>query len=149
MLRKSVFEITLLTAALAIMFALLTSTASAAEPTGDAWHRDWASAYKDSQCRSRPILMFFTMKHCYSCERMNKETYSDEDIQRELESRFVLACIKLEEHTEFVQRLRIRSFPTTVIMSTDNKVLDCMQGYVGPEKLRTRLQAATAKVAQR
>ena len=149
MLRKSVFEFTLLTASLAIVFVLLNSTASTAEPTCDSWHRDWASAYKDSQCRSRPILMFFTMKHCYSCERMKKETYSDEHLQRELESQFVLASINLEEHPEFVQRLRIRSFPTTVIMSTDNKVLDCMQGYVGPDKLRTRLQAATAKVAQR
>ena len=149
MLRQFVFKLALFSTSLAVVIVLLTATAFAGEPSGDAWHRDWASAYKDSQCRSRPILMFFTMKHCYSCEKMSKDTYSDEDIQRELESQFVLASINLEEHPEFVKRLRIRSFPTTVIMSTDNKVLDCMQGYVGPEKLRTRLQAATAKVAQR
>ena len=137
-----------LTASLALS-ALLLGTASAGEPAGENWHRDWPTAWRDSQAQSRPILLYITMDNCYCCDQMSQQTYADAGVQSELQNQFVVASISVEEHRRLVEHLKIRSFPTTIIMGADRQILDCMSGYVGPQKMRTRLEAATAKLAQR
>lgn len=132
-----------------LMLLVAGSAAGAGEPPGKNWHQDWTSAWKDSQTRGRPILFFVTMEHCHYCDKMCRETYRDDKVLEQLEREFVLASIDSDRYPNLVRKLNVEMFPTTVIVSPDARVIDSMSGYVGPERLRVRLQAAGAKIARR
>jgi uncharacterized protein YyaL (SSP411 family) len=123
--------------------------ANAADPPGKNWHRDCSSAFAESQAQGRPILIFVTMDHCYYCEKMCRETYSDDQLLQDIESEYVLASIDRERCPKLVRKLNVRAFPTTVIVGPDETVIDSMTGFVGPDQLRTRLKLAGEKIARR
>jgi protein disulfide-isomerase len=134
------------------LFALLMLTASgvgAGEPAGKNWHRDWNSAWKASQAQDRPILLFVTMENCHYCDRMCQNTYGNKQVLQDLERGYVLASIDSDRNPNLVRRLNVRLFPTTLIIGRDNKVIDSMPGYVGPEQLRSRLKTAETRLAAR
>jgi uncharacterized protein YyaL (SSP411 family) len=125
------------------------SASNAAEPPGTKWHRDCNSAFEESQAQGRPILFFVTMDHCYYCEKMCRETYGDNQLLEDLERDYVLTSIDRERCPKLVRKLNVRVFPTTVIVGPDEKVIDSMTGFVRPEEMRSRLNAAGAKLASR
>jgi uncharacterized protein YyaL (SSP411 family) len=131
-----------------LLFAAAGAT-NAAEPPGKKWHRDCNSAFEESQAQGRPILFFVTMDHCYYCEKMCSETYSDNGLLEDIERDYVLASIDRKRCPKLVQKLNVRVFPTTVIVGPDETVIDSMTGFVGPDQLRSRLNAAEAKIARR
>ncbi|HEX2473827.1 MAG TPA: thioredoxin family protein [Lacipirellulaceae bacterium] len=135
------------------LFAMLLFAAAgathAAEPPGEKWHRDCNSAFVESQTQGRPILFFVTMDHCYYCEKMCRETYSDNQLLEDIEHDYVLASIDRERCPRLVSKLNVRVFPTTVIMGPDETVIDSMTGFVGPDQLRSRLKVAEGKIARR
>jgi uncharacterized protein YyaL (SSP411 family) len=123
--------------------------ANAAEPPGKNWHRDCTSAFEESQAQGRPILFFVTMDHCFYCEKMCRETYSDNRLLEDIERDYVLASIDRNRCPKLVRKLNVRAFPTTVIVGPDDTVIDSMTGFVGPDQLRSRLKSAEAKIASR
>ena len=131
-----------------LLFAAAGAT-NAAEPPGSNWHRDCNSAFTESQAQGRPILFFVTMDHCYYCDKMCQETYSDNRLLEDIERDYVLASIDRKRCPKLVRKLNVRVFPTTVIVGPDETVIDSMPGFVRPEELRSRLQAAGAKIARR
>lgn len=150
MLRAVLIYLTRCPAALWIAPLLLfAAVAGGGEPAGKDWHHDWPTAWRDSQAQDRPILLFITMEHCHYCEKMSRETYADGGVVDELDSSFVRASIDSDRDPRLVRQLNVQAFPTTVILGPDAHVIDSMKGYVGPEQLRTRLRAASAKVARR
>ncbi len=135
-----------------LLLALLMLAASgvcASEPAGSHWHRDWNSASKASQAEGRPILLFVTMENCFHCDRMCQNTYGNKQVLQDLRRSYVLASIDSDRYPNLVRRLNVRLFPTTLIIGPDNKVIDSMRGYVGPEQLRSRLKTAETRLAAR
>jgi thioredoxin-related protein len=124
-------------------------TTNAAEPPGTNWHRDCTSAFAESQAQGRPILFFVTMDNCYYCEKMCRETYSDNRLLEDIERDYVLATIDPKRCPQLVRKLNVRAYPTTVIVGPDETVIDSMTGFVRPDELRMRLKAAGAKIASR
>lgn len=132
---------------IALMLLAGAAVAGGGEPAGENWHRDWQSAWRDSQAQNRPMVLFVTMEHCHYCDKMSRETYGDASVIDDLASGFVPASINSDTHPNLMRKLNVDVFPTTVIMGSDAKVIDSMTGYVGPEQLRRRLKAAGAKAA--
>jgi uncharacterized protein YyaL (SSP411 family) len=133
---------------LLILFAAAGAT-NAAEPPGTNWHRDCNSAFEDSQAQGRPILFFVTMDHCFYCDKMCRETYSDNQLMQDMEREYVLASIDRKRCPKLVQKLNVRVFPTIVIVGPDETVIDSMTGFVTPAQLRSRLKLAGEKIASR
>jgi thioredoxin-related protein len=133
------------------LFALAASvTAFASEPSGDNWLHDWDSARQASETQGRPILFFVTMGDgCYYCEKMVRSTYSDRRLVDEINRDFVLASIDSNRHPKIAKKLKVRLFPTTVIVGVDGEVIDSMPGYAGPDQLRSWLKSSGTQVAQR
>jgi protein disulfide-isomerase len=133
------------------VFCLLAMTASsmagAAEPEAKTWHHDWRSARQASQEEGRPILLYVTSKCCFYCEKMRHETYANTDVVGDIYHNFVPVSIDSKRHPELVEHLRVRRFPTTFIVGRDNRVVDSISGYVGPEQMRSWLKTSAAKNA--
>jgi len=121
----------------------------AGEPAGRTWHHDWNSARRASQDEGRPILMFVTMKCCYHCEKMRHETYGNSHVVDDIHRDFVPVTIDSKNYPEIVDKLKVRLFPTTVIIGRDGTVIDSISGYVGPEQMRSWLKSSGTKIASR
>jgi thioredoxin-related protein len=111
------------------------------------WLRDVDHALSVAQVQQRPILLFVSMDGCTYCDRMIATTFSDGTVRRTVGSGFIPTAIKGSERPDLVRQLKIRSYPTTLLVSPDGEVLDMMVGYVDAAKFQQRLQRVPARLA--
>lgn len=60
---------------------------------------------------------------------MKNETYTDPELVNLINERFVAVAIDADQQREFVERMEIRSLPTTLIVGSDLRVLSRLQGF--------------------
>ncbi len=104
------------------------------------WLRDVDHALNVAEVQQRPVLLFISMDGCHYCTKMIETTLSDQRVCQTLGQRFVPAAIKGSERPDILKDLKIRSFPTTLVVSPDGEVLDQMVGYVDAKKFQKRLE---------
>jgi len=109
------------------------------------WHSDIDRAWEITQESKQSLLLFVTHPDCAYCTLMKKKTFQDDGVVADVSESFVSAAVDAQIWTRFVQRLGVRIYPSTVIISHDNKVLDRIGGYVEPLILRARLEAASRR----
>ena len=133
------------------LFCLLAMAASssvcAAEPQAKTWHYDLKTAWQASQEQERPILLYVTMKCCYYCEKMRHDTYANTSVVDDIHRTYVPASIDSKRYPDLVEKLKVRRFPTTIVVGQDGKVIDSITGYVGPDQMRSWLKTSAAKNA--
>jgi len=108
-----------------------------------AWHRDVGQAFKVAQAEQKPVILFLSMNGCTYCDKMIQTTLSDLTVRKAIGSGYVPAAIKASERPDIVRQLRVRSFPTTVLVSPTGQVLEQLTGYVAAEKLTSSLRNHT------
>jgi thioredoxin-like negative regulator of GroEL len=72
------------------------------------------------------------------------ETYQSAQIKRMVNDSFETVYVDRSEQPELAARLHVRYFPTTYVVSPNNKVLDVIEGYVDSNTLAKRLQTTIA-----
>lgn len=127
-----------------IVCSLAVGTARAASPI---WQTDAEAAFKTSKQEQRPLLLYVGMENCIFCRKMERTTFADEAVVKSLQTEFVTATVQAEKRADLVKWFKITSFPTTVIVSPDGKVIDYLPGYVAPDKMKQRLGMAVTRVA--
>jgi thioredoxin-related protein len=95
------------------------------------------------------MLLYLTTDGCVHCGRMERDTYTQANVARQIEMHFVAAKIHAGKERQFVRKLGVRVFPTTVIISPDAKVIDSMAGYVTAAEFQKRLTAAARPATTR
>lgn len=101
-------------------------------------------AWTAAQSTNRPILVFATSSNCPHCTRMIGETYRSPQISRFLNESFETVYVDRSEQPDMAAKLRIRMFPTTIVVGPNNEVLDVIEGYVDSKTFAQRLQTTTA-----
>ena len=99
------------------------------------------------QTTGRPLVLFVTMDACYYCDKMVNETYANRGVCSDLMENFVPAIAHSDDHPNFIRKLGIETFPTTLIIGADSKVMDSITGFVSAKKFRRHLQAARTQAA--
>ncbi|QDU98289.1 thioredoxin family protein [Lignipirellula cremea] len=140
---------------LALALAILvTSSAQAADPAGDPlpaanWHSDVDAAFRLSKATGRPLVLFFTADKCSYCMLMKRQTLTNPQVQTALERSFVPVYVHVGKNELLTEKLGIRSFPTTLIVSPQAKIQDVINGYLAPKdfqhRLATSLQPSTTR----
>lgn len=110
-----------------------------------AWHRDIGQAFKVAQAEQKPVILFLSMNGCTYCDKMIQTTLSDLTVRQAIGSSYVPAAIKASERPDIIRQLRVRSFPTTVLVSPSGQVLEQLTGYVAAEKLTSSLRNHSAE----
>lgn len=117
---------------------------------GRLWHRNPHQAWRTAQADGRAMLVFFTTDSCHFCDKMQRDTLTDQEVERDIERSYVAAAVNESEYPELAAELGIRAFPTTVIVQPDGTISQVIRGYAGPDLLREELQAAVpTKFVQR
>lgn len=94
---------------------------------------------------ARPMLLFVTREGCLYCVRMKQQTYADAGVASEITRSFVATTVDGLQQQSLVRQLGVRVYPTTVIISPQNEVLDVIDGFVDSNVLRSRLAAVTSR----
>jgi len=123
-------------------FALVSSVQAAG------WYRDVDEALRVAQSTNRPMVLFVSMGQCKYCHMMIQKTLANVEVRRTIGSSFVAATITAAEQPELMKRLGIRSFPTTLLVDSNGKIVDHMTGYVGVKKFRSHLHRVTGQSPQ-
>jgi thioredoxin-related protein len=107
---------------------------------------EWVTEYGAARHRGtelqRPVLLFVTMDGCSHCLRMRQTAFQDSDVVDDLQRHFVPAMLELNPQSELARKLRVTIYPTTVIISTQGKILDYARGYLTTDELRQRMASA-------
>jgi protein disulfide-isomerase len=121
-----------------LVAVMATSTVSA-----KGWLRDVEQALNVARSQQRPLVLFVSSDGCVHCDKMIATTFRDVNVRQTLGSSFVAAAIKGSERPDLMEHLRIRSFPTTLLVSPGGEVLDQMAGYVDAQQFQQRLGRIT------
>ena len=115
------------------------------------WHQNPNRALAVARHSQRPILAYVTSENCGYCRKMERQSWSDADIAKQVMAGFVPLKLDAKQNRREVEALHIRAFPTTVLLSPEGKVLGGAAGFLSPEKLTKLLVAArpTEAVASR
>jgi thiol-disulfide isomerase/thioredoxin len=107
-------------------------------------HSRYPAAWRAAQQSGRLILVYVTSTRCPHCVRMVEKTYRDEAVRASVAESFEAVYVDRATQPELVAKLGVQIFPTTVIVSPSNQVLDVMTGYVDAATFHQRLQAKLA-----
>jgi hypothetical protein len=104
----------------------------------------YPDAWRAAQKTNRPILVFATSPSCSHCTRMLGETYQYSNVKKFVTSSFETVLVDRFEQPELAAMLKVRWYPTTLVVAPNNKVVDVIEGYVDPATFARRLQTTLA-----
>lgn len=87
----------------------------------------------------QPMLIQVSASWCGYCRKMKSEVFSQPRIQRDLARGFVTVELDADQNREFVQRLGIKSLPTTLILTPDMQIADRMEGFRSADQIQAKL----------
>ena len=126
-----------------LMLFSLVSASAGAEPASTPWHSDVNIAWAQTKALNRPMLLLATTDNCLYCEQLKQTTFAEPATLDELQRAFVLATVKASDQPSLMRKLQVDTFPTTVIVAPDGKVLDRIEGYMTAQKFRARITPIT------
>ena len=88
--------------------------------------------------QKKPLLVMFTTDGCVYCDKMLQQTYSHPAVERMLLARTETVMAHTRDNAELVQKLGVRGFPTTLLVSPTGEVLQVSPGFVTPKEFMER-----------
>ncbi len=107
-------------------------------------HSSYPAALSASQKSNRPILIYVGMPRCPHCVKMLNKTYERSAVGNLVSGSFESVYVGRYTHAKLVERLKVRWYPTTVLVGPNNRVLDMIEGYVDASEFKQRLQTGIA-----
>ncbi len=110
---------------------------------GITWLRDESQALAQAQRERRPLLVDFSAEWCLPCKEMERRTFADPAVQREL-ARFVLVRIDCTEGTEQSDALQKKyeseTLPSVILFNRRGEKTAKLSEFTPPDKLLPILQ---------
>lgn len=130
-------------------FPWFTKAEQAAPPIE--WLEDPSEALAAAAESGRPILAYVTSTNCGYCRKMEKETWAEPAVGRLVGQNFVPLKLLADDHPEVVAALKVRAYPTTVLISPEGKAFAGKPGFLEPLELAqlVRPVLASREVAAR
>jgi thioredoxin-related protein len=103
-------------------------------------HFSYSAAWTAAQKNNRPLMLYVTTSGCPYCVKMAQSTLKNREIRSLVADSFETVYVDRIAQAKLVAKLNIRYYPTTILVSTNNQVLDVIEGYVEPMTFQRRLQ---------
>jgi|GEM_PF-2269894 len=102
-------------------------------------HKTLEQAWRTAVARRRPMLVMFSTEGCHFCTKMMAETYSRPEVQQMLRQHVETVKVDAQDNPSLVERLGIRGYPTTLLVSPDGNVLDAIEGFASAKVFTSRI----------
>jgi thiol:disulfide interchange protein len=99
------------------------------------WQSSPERAFNEAAAADLPVLVFLYTDWCTFCRKMDRTTFSDPDVIRQLSEDFVWLRLNAETNPNgrrMQQRFLVSGFPTLLILDSSGREIDRLQGYVPP-----------------
>ncbi len=113
---------------------------SAANAASIKWNNNVRQAWDTAKSQRQPLLIYLHSEGCIYCRKLERETFQDANLAADLQ-RFVAASVTAEDEPRLVKFLKVRGFPTIVLVRQNGEVVDVITGFVTAKELRSRLQS--------
>ncbi len=110
-------------------------------------YENYPAAWSAAQESNKPILVYVSMPDCPHCTKMLESTYACSDVSEIVKGSFETLEVSRHTHAVLVEKLHIKWYPSTVLVGSNNKVLDLIEGYVDSEAFKRRLQLGIASAS--
>ena len=84
------------------------------------------------------------MPGCPHCDKMMDETYHLPHVEQMVSESFETVYVSRRTHAKLVKSLKVKWYPTTVLVGPNNKVVDVIEGFVDAKAFQQRLKVGLA-----
>lgn len=96
-------------------------------------------AFRKAKELDRPVLLAISAVWCHWCHVMDQTTYSDRDIAKLIEQKFVPIRVDRDQRPDIDKRYNMGGWPTTAFLTPDGEVLTGAT-YIPPQQMISLLQ---------
>src|SRR2546430_4499047 len=101
--------------------------------------RPWGEkAFQEAQVADKPVLLAISAVWCHWCHVMDDTSYSDPEVIRMINERYVPIRVDNDERPDVNRRYNMGGWPTTVFLTPDGEIVHGGT-YVPPEAMRSYL----------
>jgi len=104
-------------------------------PQSVSW-RDWGpQAFADAGRTDRPVLLDISATWCHWCHVMDEHSYTDPEVARLAEARFVPVRVDTDRRPDVNERYNMGGWPTTAILTPSGDILSGTASYLPADRL--------------
>ena len=98
--------------------------------------REWSpEAFAQAQTEDKPVLLGISAVWCHWCHVMDETSYSDDDVIRLVNERFVPIRVDNDQRPDINARYNMGGWPTTAFLTPAGEVMAGMT-YIPPDQMR-------------
>ena len=109
------------------------------------WRHDYRAALEEAKEQERPLLVKVSARWCSYCVRMQSETLTNSAVVDEISENFVALELDADRDRELISRFNVSTYPTTIIMAPDRRILSRLVGYKSTSQFSTSLRGALGR----
>lgn len=94
------------------------------------WRQDLATAEAEARAQHKGVFAYFTATWCGPCQEMKRTTWSDDDVRRAIEQRYVPVKVDIDEHRDLAVANAIDGVPTFIVMTDAGQSVRRTDGYM-------------------
>jgi len=101
--------------------------------------RPWSEkAFQEAQVADKPVLLAISAVWCHWCHVMDETSYSDPEVIRLINERYVPIRVDNDERPDVNRRYNMGGWPTTAFLTPDGEIVHGGT-YVPPDAMRSNL----------
>ncbi len=104
------------------------------------WMESVPTALKQRRETGRPLVIYVTADYCGYCRKMERESWSDEEVVKAVVDDFVALKIDADKDEKLVERLEVRGYPTTLVFDEDGRLVKTAEGFQSRAQLLKLLE---------
>lgn len=110
------------------------------------WEFVPAAAAERAQQSGKTLLVYVTAENCGYCRKMERGSWTDADVIKIVNAKFVPLKVDADKHRKLISRLGIDAYPTTIVFDVDGRRITSAEGFLNRAGLLKLLAKANSKV---
>lgn len=97
---------------------------------------------REAKKQNKVALLDFRVERCSSCQKLEKETFQDPELQKFLDRNYLIRKIELNssEGKLLADKYRVDEFPALVLLDFPSRSVRKLNGFYQPDYLKKELE---------
>jgi len=116
------------------------------------WQTSYDMALAKAKKDKKLVMVDLYTDWCGWCKKLDKDTYTDKDVEAKLAKDFVAVKLNPEKSADIAklsQRFGTRGYPHIVFVNTDGNMVSEIGGYLPPKDFLKELESVSEKATKK